>query len=233
MSFSRRATVWTCLISLTLGLAVGVFYFFSAWQRSGHPRHYLNGHYYGENKLALDAVTHAVDAWREEYGSLPESLKGLDFDEDYYVRKNEEGEVYDMWGRPLIYQVDGDDYEVISYGEDGKPGGVWFDSDLSNRGPYPPESFPPSLEVYWNSELAINSIILSVLVGFVCFACSFWLLCTKVPPSELSEEERAKFKKQRIVAFMLKLIPLAFIVLASLAMAFMLGTVHLVHGEYH
>jgi general secretion pathway protein G len=41
----------------------------------------------------------------------------------------------DPWGHPYQYQcpgTDGRNYDIISYGRDGKPGGVGFDADISN-----------------------------------------------------------------------------------------------------
>ena len=40
----------------------------------------------------------------------------------------------DPWGSPYIYRAPGKnrDYDVVSYGRDGKPGGTGEDADLTN-----------------------------------------------------------------------------------------------------
>ena len=42
----------------------------------------------------------------------------------------------DGWDRPFLYLVDGEDYSVLSYGRDGKPGGTGLDSDLASDDPW-------------------------------------------------------------------------------------------------
>jgi general secretion pathway protein G len=40
----------------------------------------------------------------------------------------------DPWGRPYLYAspgTDGRDYDIVSYGRDGKPGGDGYDADIS------------------------------------------------------------------------------------------------------
>jgi general secretion pathway protein G len=42
----------------------------------------------------------------------------------------------DPWGKPYIYRypgAQGDDYDLLSYGKDGQPGGTGEDADLSNH----------------------------------------------------------------------------------------------------
>ncbi len=44
----------------------------------------------------------------------------------------------DPWGNAYIYRVlPGGEYEIISYGEDGKPGGEGYAADLSSAGANP------------------------------------------------------------------------------------------------
>jgi len=42
----------------------------------------------------------------------------------------------DPWGKPYIYRTpgaQGGDYDLLSYGKDGQPGGTGEDADLSNH----------------------------------------------------------------------------------------------------
>jgi hypothetical protein len=126
---------------LAFGLAVAVLCFVVEWQRSGHPHNFLDGHYYHENRREIDLIGRAVENWRRMHGSLPRSLDVLrDSDHGergFSIRFNDERKVIDAWGKPVVYKIDGDEFELASYGEDGKPGGHWLNNDLSNREPFP------------------------------------------------------------------------------------------------
>ena len=43
------------------------------------------------------------------------------------------GQELDPWGNPFVLQVDGAELTVLSYGADGKPGGVEHNADRSTR----------------------------------------------------------------------------------------------------
>jgi general secretion pathway protein G len=43
------------------------------------------------------------------------------------------GNLRDPWGNPYIYRSDGRDYEVVSLGRDGAPGGAGEDRDVTSR----------------------------------------------------------------------------------------------------
>lgn len=62
-----------------------------------------------------------------ESGEIPENYK----DGGYLEKKRIEP---DPWGSPYIYISPGEqgDYDIISYGADGKPGGSGYDSDIIN-----------------------------------------------------------------------------------------------------
>ncbi|NLE39810.1 MAG: hypothetical protein GX621_17460, partial [Pirellulaceae bacterium] len=196
---SRHATRRTYFISLAFAVTVAAICFVVQWQRSGEPRRYLDGYYYGEI-LTVESIGRAIDQWRETHGKLPESLAILDGDEhqsDLNIRLNDEGEVIDRWGNPLAYRIEGDSFELLSYGEDGKPGGTWFDSDIVHGDPYPPESFPPSLGVFWSSEQGSKAIMLAMLTGLFCFVCGFVLLREEAAPADATDEQRAEFKRRQ------------------------------------
>lgn len=233
---SRHATRRTYFISLAFALTVAAICFVVQWQRSGHPRHYLNGHYYGQLKHEIESIGRAIDEWRETHGKLPDSLAMLSGDErqgDLPIRFNDEGEVADWWGNPLVYRIEGDHFELISYGEDGKPGGVWFDSDIVYGEPYPPKSFPPSLGVFWSSEHGSKAIMLAMLTGLFCFVCGFVLLREEAVPPGATDEQRAEFKRRQRGPMASRLLGLTVVTLFTVGAALALGAVHLVHGEYH
>jgi hypothetical protein len=78
-------------------------------------------------------------------------------------------------GRPFIYSVNGTNWTVLSYGRDGKPGGVGSDADLTNWKPEPAESqvLPTFYEFVFELEqtgmATISTIICGVLAGWLSF----------------------------------------------------------------
>ena len=92
----------------------------------------------------ISRITRAIEAYRQEKHALPKSLGDLP---TVNVRSDREGQYVDWWGRPLHYRVDDDHYRVTSYGDDGEPGGVGPDYDLSSddltRTALTQNSYPP------------------------------------------------------------------------------------------
>jgi hypothetical protein len=78
----------------------------------------------------LKRVCESVERYRQKAGKLPADLTELDIVKDKEVPVNEKGQPVDVWGNPFGYQVNGENYVVISYGLDGQPGGEGFDADL-------------------------------------------------------------------------------------------------------
>lgn len=91
----------------------------------------------------IDALRKALDTYRLDTGHYPAAEQGL----DVLVAKPE-GEArwngpylqkrvpLDPWGNPYVYRIPGveSDYDVISYGKDGKPGGEGEDADIGGPG---------------------------------------------------------------------------------------------------
>jgi general secretion pathway protein G len=93
-------------------------------------------------KLQLDQLTTSLDLFRVDVGRLPTSEEGLKALLELpsnaarwrgpYLRKAEA--IVDPWGRPFIYRQPGErrDYDLVSFGADGRPGGTGQDRDISN-----------------------------------------------------------------------------------------------------
>jgi general secretion pathway protein G len=87
----------------------------------------------------MDALHKAVDAYWLDTGHFPPMAQGL-----AALTTKPDGEVkwrgpylqrsvpMDPWGNPYVFRVPGaaGDYDLISYGKDGKPGGEGEDADL-------------------------------------------------------------------------------------------------------
>ena len=95
----------------------------------------------GAAKAQIDALEKALDQYRLDTGHYPSTEQGLaalaarpqnepKWDGPY-LRK---AVPQDPWGNPFVYRNPGQkgDYDVISYGKDGRPGGTGEDADLTN-----------------------------------------------------------------------------------------------------
>ena len=79
-------------------------------------------------RAQIDALEKAVDQYRLDNRRYPTSEEGLAAVQPYLKKTLPN----DPWGRPYLYRVPGDkaEYEVFSYGRDGKPGGTGEDADI-------------------------------------------------------------------------------------------------------
>lgn len=83
----------------------------------------------------ISSLTSALDAHRLDTGRYPDSLEGLM--ENTSGRSSWNGPYLrgdvpmDPWGNPYEYSSDGRDFDLMSYGADGSPGGEDNDADIS------------------------------------------------------------------------------------------------------
>lgn len=110
---------------------------------------YVGPKYFGqigksEIKVAraqLDALEKALDQYRLDTGHYPPMESGLaalmekppaetKWDGPYLKKTVP----LDPWGRPYIYKLPGEhgDYDLLSYGKDGQPGGTGEATDIAN-----------------------------------------------------------------------------------------------------
>jgi len=97
-----------------------------------------------ETKTAMaqiDALGKALDQYRLDVGHYPSTEQGL---ASLYARPANEAKwdgpylqkkvPNDPWGRPYVYRQPGEhgEYDLLSYGKDGQPGGSGEDSDITN-----------------------------------------------------------------------------------------------------
>ena len=94
-------------------------------------------------KAQIDALEKALDQYRLDAGRFPATEQGLAALVERpaneprwsgpYLRK---AVPLDPWGKPYLYRcpgAQGADYDLLSYGRDGQPGGSGEDADLSNH----------------------------------------------------------------------------------------------------
>jgi len=93
-------------------------------------------------KAQIDALEKALDQYRLDIGHYPENEAGLKAlvvkpaNEPKwngpYLRKDIPA---DPWGRPYVYKIPGEkgEFDLLSYGKDGQPGGSGENADLTNH----------------------------------------------------------------------------------------------------
>jgi general secretion pathway protein G len=80
-------------------------------------------------RAQIDALEKALDQYRLEKRRYPSPEEGLVAVQPYLKKSLPS----DPWGHAYVYRVpgqNGGDYEVFSYGRDGKPGGSGEDADV-------------------------------------------------------------------------------------------------------
>jgi general secretion pathway protein G len=92
-------------------------------------------------RAQLDAIEKALDQYRLDTRRLPSTEQGLAVLVDRpanepnwhgpYLKKMAPN---DPWGRPYMYRIPGQksEYDLFTYGRDGKPGGSGEDADIGN-----------------------------------------------------------------------------------------------------
>ncbi|MEY4640710.1 MAG: hypothetical protein RLZZ227_704 [Pseudomonadota bacterium] len=86
----------------------------------------------------MDALASSLDSYRIDVGQYPRELGGLI--ENDTGRESWSGPYLradavprDPWGNDYLYTPEGDDFELLSLGADGAPGGEGDDADLENQ----------------------------------------------------------------------------------------------------
>ena len=92
-------------------------------------------------RAQIDALEKALDQYRLDTNRYPSVEQGLDAlmakpDNENawrgpYLKK---AVPMDPWGRPYVYRAPGQnrEFELVSYGRDGRPGGAGDDADIGN-----------------------------------------------------------------------------------------------------
>ncbi|HTE13502.1 MAG TPA: type II secretion system major pseudopilin GspG [Burkholderiales bacterium] len=96
----------------------------------------------GAAKAQIDALEKALDQYRLDTGHYPTSELGLGA---LLTRPNTEPKwngpylkkevPLDPWGKAYVYKIPGErsEYDLLSYGKDGQPGGAGENADITNH----------------------------------------------------------------------------------------------------
>jgi general secretion pathway protein G len=104
-----------------------------------HPSLDVNRRRQVHGYVAIRRLMTAVEHYKTDCGRYPSPAGALDalvHNPGVACWKGPylDGEVpADPWGRAFVYRSDNLQSEVVSYGADGKPGGEFFDMDISSR----------------------------------------------------------------------------------------------------
>jgi general secretion pathway protein G len=142
------------IVSLVMGLGIALFCFYAA-----QPNRYVEEQQ-SSTRHQLRELEDKVIAYRARVGMLPSSLGQVSSGST------------DGWFKPFVYSVRGQRYQIVSYGRDGKPGGVGLDCDLSNVNPNPPEaqlSFDEGLLNPQVRGIILASIVCGIATAFLVF----------------------------------------------------------------
>jgi general secretion pathway protein G len=93
-------------------------------------------------RAQIDALDKALDQFRLDVSRYPSSEEGLQAlvappngELNWAGPYLKKGVPADPWGRPYVYQqpgARGGDFDLMSYGKDGRPGGTAEDADVTN-----------------------------------------------------------------------------------------------------
>jgi general secretion pathway protein G len=92
-------------------------------------------------KAQIDALEKALDTYRLDAGTYPGNELGLNALVQRPPNEPKWNGPYlkkavplDPWGKPYVYKIPGEkgDYDLMSYGKDGQPGGTGENADLTN-----------------------------------------------------------------------------------------------------
>ena len=126
---STGARIRRILLSLAFALLMTATAYLCAWfnlRATGsfsYPYHYA--------QMDFKHLSAEIEDFSQENGRLPESLSEIpNVSEVVFQRESKGNQPLDRWGNPYVYQVAGNEYELLSHGRDGKPGGVGLDADL-------------------------------------------------------------------------------------------------------
>jgi general secretion pathway protein G len=93
---------------------------------------------YGAGKVQLQVLGQAIDSYALDNGSPPRRLQDLvtkpanapNWQRPYA----KPSQLLDPWGHPFGYTVPGEhgNFDLVFYGQDGKPGGEGYSKDVGN-----------------------------------------------------------------------------------------------------
>ena len=113
-------------MALVCGLVVYAILNITAWRQLGGHVNVCRRQGFTQRWLWI--VGNQIQAFAKERGRLPEKLE--DLPDLASISNTDDGPLQDESGSPIQYLVDGDSFQLFSYGRDRMPGGIGLDADL-------------------------------------------------------------------------------------------------------
>ena len=179
------------LIAACISIVISGISLYVAWQQANHPHVW---HEQWITRWELRRMSNAIVAYQNKFHVSPTNF------EQFRTMTNEIPEIgylggpefMDGWRQPFVFQSKGTNCLIISYGGDGKPGGVGVDCDLTSDNPCPKES-APTFSQFWNNKVCGGMIAGSFFGGGLAALLS--LVTVRVP----------SLKRREIIIFSISL----------------------------
>jgi general secretion pathway protein G len=178
-SFSGRRLLLRGLIAIFVGLTISGIALRVAYRQS------VNSVAWVEQKMTardLERLRDLLVAYQRASNSFPQNYQTFQsFALQVPVMAGKfqiEDGFRDLWDHPYVFTNESTNCVIISYGADGKPGGVGVDCDLSTLNPLPKQS-TPTFQQFWEHKKTQDMILLCFICGAMAAALS--LFTVRVP----------------------------------------------------
>ena len=139
-----------------------------------------------------------LNKYKEKHGAYPLTLEEMTSQWNYEGKPLEKQDIDDRiedgWNNPMVYASDGETWELISYGADGKSGGIGLDADIRCIDTDDPsygnnlyKNSPPTIKQVIQSEHFNTAATFSGVFGIICF---FVALCNFVSPRNADKRHK-------------------------------------------
>ncbi|QDT42218.1 Bacterial type II secretion system protein G [Gimesia alba] len=174
------------LIALLCGFVVFVILNVAAWYNLRGAYHVCRKQSFTRYYTLL-RLREQIEDYRRDHEALPDELSEIpDFNS---LRSLSDNPTADGWGNPIQYRRTGENYELFSWGRDGKPGGVGLDADLYHDGRNRELSLPTFSQFFLTndeSEVARDGFLRAGLMAGVLVA---FITLLSLRDTEKSEEK--------------------------------------------
>jgi general secretion pathway protein G len=136
--------------------------------------------------LGMWNLSDYLNEYKEQHGTFPLILEEMTsqwkgHDGETLDKQEVDRRIRDAWRNPMVYSSDGQTWELLSYGADGKPGGIGLDADIrctdadvsENENPFKllkkltKHATPTFAQVLLSGHFD-SPVVFSLLAGFIC-----------------------------------------------------------------
>lgn len=170
-SRTRTQLGFRVAVALFVGLIVVCISMYVGWQNAVEAPAARIQQWMTQEELR--SIGKAISTYQTRRGRPPQSINNLDQGGDLLITQAQSDG--DGWRRPFIFSVSGTNAIAISYGRDGKPGGLGLDCDLSSTNWAPTEA-RPTLQQFFYGMPTGGMIKASIACGVLVFFLALFTL---------------------------------------------------------